>query len=299
MYMRRLLLLGAMILPAVAHGLTFQERLEDAKWTVDGDRFECRLMQPVSRFGYGGFVRRAGEKPVFRIVSGEAWLARGDALLYAARTEWQNRESDLLLGRMPVTNNERTAQSSVDQGARLLLGVLEGRAPVVRHRTVQGDRLEVRLQPVNVKEAYQNYLDCTAKLLPVNFDQVKFTQVHFDSGYQLSEQAMAHMDILLDYIGEDKSVNRIRLDGYSDNRGDRLMNRDLSRRRALMVKNYLVAHGFDEEAIMVRFHGERYAAKPNNSDANRAANRRVTIQLERVDDRYDLTEAQQTEQLDL
>lgn len=298
--MRRLLLLGAMVFPVLAHGLTFQERIEDAKWSVEGDRFECRLMQPVSRFGYGEFVRRAGEKPVFRIVTREAWLARGDALLYAAAADWRgNKESDLLLGRMPVTNNERTAQSNVDQGGRLLTGVLEGRAPVVRHKTVQGERLEVRLQPVNVKEAYQQYLDCTAKLLPVNFDQAKFTQVHFDTGYELNERAMAHIDILLDYMSEDKSVNRIRLDGYSDSRGDRLMNRDVSRRRALMVKNYLVAHGFDEDAIVVRFHGERYSAKPNNNDANRAANRRVTIQLERVDERYELTEEQKTERLDL
>lgn len=298
--MRRLLLLGAMVFPVLAHGLTFQERIEDAKWSVEGDRFECRLMQPVSRFGYGEFVRRAGEKPVFRIVTREAWLARGDALLYAAAADWRgNKESDLLLGRMPVTNNERTAESNVDQGGRLLTGVLEGRAPVVRHKTVQGERLEVRLQPVNVKEAYQQYLDCTAKLLPVNFDQAKFTQVHFDTGYELNERAMAHIDILLDYMSEDKSVNRIRLDGYSDSRGDRLMNRDVSRRRALVVKNYLVAHGFDEDAIVVRFHGERYPAKPNNNDANRAANRRVTIQLERVDERYELTEEQKTERLDL
>lgn len=80
--MRRLLLLGAMVFPVLAHGPTFQERIEDAKWSVEGDRFECRLdATVVSRFGYGEFVRRAGEKPVFRIVTREAWLARGDALL--------------------------------------------------------------------------------------------------------------------------------------------------------------------------------------------------------------------------
>ncbi len=33
--------------------------------------------------------------------------------------------------------------------------------------------------------------------------------------------------------------------------------------------------------ITTRYHGERYPVKPNNSAANRAANRRVTIRLER------------------
>lgn len=298
--MRRSLLLGAVLWPLWAHGLTFQEPIEDVKWAVEGDRFECRLIQPVSRFGRGEFVRRAGEKLVFRVVAAEPWLARGEANLYAAATGWQARESDLLLGRIPVTANERSAESSQDQAGRLLTGMLEGRAPVIRHRTVQGDRLEVRLQPVNVKDAYQQYLDCTNGLLPVNYDQAKFTLVRFDGGsYELSERARAHLDILVDYMNEDKSVNRIRLDGYSDSSGDRLLNRDVSRRRALMVKNYLVAHGFDEDAIIIRFHGERYPAKPNNSVANRAANRRVTIELERVDETYALTREQEEERMDL
>lgn len=298
--MRRLLLLGILACPLLAHGLTFQERLEKAGWEVDGDRFECRLTQPVTGFGHGEFVRRAGEKPVFRLVAQEAWLARGNASLYAAANSWQSRESDLQLGSLPVTNNERSAQSSQQQAGRLLSGLLEGRAPVIRHRTVQGERLEVRLQPVRFREAYQEYLDCAARMLPVNFDQARFTLVRFeDGGHDLSERAMAHLDILLDYMHEDTTVNRIRLDGYSDSSGDRLSNRDLSRRRALVVKNYLQAKGFDGDAITVRFHGERYPAKPNNSAANRAENRRVTIQLERVDERYALTEEQEQERMDL
>lgn len=297
--MRRLFWLGILAVPVLVHGLTFQERIEDVTWEVEGDRFECRLIQPVPRFGYGMFVRRAGEKPVFRIVTSEAWLARGEATLYAAAATWRGGDSDLLLGNMPVASNERSAESSQTQAGRLLTGVLEGRSPVVRHKTTQGDRLEIRLHPVNVQDAYQDYLNCTAKLLPVNFDQAKFTLVSFDEGHDLSDRAMAHLDILLDYISEDKTVNRIRLDGHSDSTGDRLVNRDLSRRRALVVKNYLVSKGFAEDAIIVRFHGERYPAKPNNSAANRAANRRVTILLERFDERFSLTPEQEEERLDL
>lgn len=297
--MRRFFWLGILAVPVLVQALTFQERIEDVKWEVEGDRFECRLSQPVPRFGHGMFVRRAGEKPVFRIVTREAWLARGEATLYAAAATWRGGESDLLLGRMPVTGNERSAESDQKQAGRLLTGILEGRSPVVRHKTAQGDPVEIRLHPVNVQEAYQDYLDCTAKLLPINFDQARFTMVRFDEGYDLSERAMAHLDILLDYMAEDKTVNRIRLDGHSDSSGDRLLDRDLSRRRALVVKNYLMSKGIVEDAIIVRFHGERYPAKPNNSEANKAANRRVTIQLERFDERFSLTPEQEQEKLDL
>ena len=52
-------------LPAMA--LTFQTRLENIEWTVAGDQFECRLTQPITDFGAGEFVRRAGEQPTFRL----------------------------------------------------------------------------------------------------------------------------------------------------------------------------------------------------------------------------------------
>ncbi|KAI1695861.1 hypothetical protein Ddc_20886 [Ditylenchus destructor] len=39
-------------LPAMA--LTFQTRLENIEWKVEGDQFECRLTQPITDFAYNG-----------------------------------------------------------------------------------------------------------------------------------------------------------------------------------------------------------------------------------------------------
>ena len=72
------------------------------------------------------------------------------------------------------------------------------------------------------------------------------------------------------------------LDGYSDNSGNRLTNRELSRRRALAVMNYLQENGLQESQITMRFHGEQYPLVPNTSAANRAKNRRVSVRLERM-----------------
>ncbi|MFL6536292.1 MAG: OmpA family protein, partial [Pseudomonas sp.] len=70
--------------------------------------------------------------------------------------------------------------------------------------------------------------------------------------------------------------------GHSDNSGNRLTNRELSRRRALAVMDFFKANGFQESQFTVRFHGERYPLVPNTNSANRAKNRRVVVQLERV-----------------
>ncbi|MEK8080822.1 flagellar protein MotY [Pseudomonas sp. XK-1] len=264
--------------------ISFQTRLEKVEWQVEGDQFECRLSQPITDFGSGVFVRRAGEQVTFRMQARERWLGAGSATLLAAAAPWQPGRGDINLGAVSVGSSEVLFNSSQEQGARLLTGLLEGRSPLLRHRTAQGgEAIEVRLLPARFHKAYNDYLACTAKLLPVNFDQVRRSQVGFPGGgVDLEPMARAKLDIILSFLKADPSVNRIQLDGHADNSGNRLINRDLSRRRALAVMEYLKANGVPAENITLRFHGERYPLVPNNSEANRAKNRRVNVQLERA-----------------
>lgn len=263
--------------------ITFQTRLEKVEWTVEGDQFECRLAQPITDFGAGEFVRRAGEQATFRLKAREHWLGVGSATLLAAASPWQPGRGDINLGVVSVGAGEVPFNSSQQQAGRLLTGLLEGRSPLIRHRTLQGgDALEVRLLPAKFGKAYNDYMACTAKLLPVNFEQIKQAQIGFPGeGAVLDDLARAKLDIILQFLKADPSVNRIQLDGHSDNSGNRLTNRDLSRRRALAVQDYLKANGVPQEQITLRFHGERYPIAPNNSPLNRAKNRRVTLRLER------------------
>lgn len=268
-------------LPAAA--ITFQTRLEKVEWKVDGDIFECRLSQPITDFGSGEFVRRAGEQATFRLKVRERWMGTGSATLLAAAAPWQPGRGDINLGSVSVATGEVPFNSSQDQAGRLLTGLMEGRSPVVRHRARSGNEpVEIRLLPTKFRQAYNDYLTCTAKLLPVNFEQIQKTQVGFPgSGTDLDDMARAKLDIILEYIKADPSVNHIELDGHSDNGGNRLTNRDLSRRRALAVADYLKANGIPEAQIVVRFHGEQYPLVPNKGEANRAKNRRVAISLSR------------------
>ncbi|MCF8990784.1 OmpA family protein, partial [Pseudomonas carnis] len=52
-------------LPAAA--LTFQTRLENIEWKVEGDQFECRLTQPSTALGPGGLIRRAAAPATIRL----------------------------------------------------------------------------------------------------------------------------------------------------------------------------------------------------------------------------------------
>lgn len=269
-------------LPAMA--LTFQTRLESIEWKVEGDQFECRLIQPITDFGSGEFVRRAGEQATFQLKSTSHRLGTGSATLLAAAAPWQPGRGDINLGAVRVSRGSVLFNSSQGQAGRLINGLLDGRSTVVRNYSGEaGQPTEVRLLPVKFARAYADYQACAAKLLPMNYDQVRKTQVGFPGGgVELDADARARLDVILDFIKADPSVNHIELNGHSDNSGNRLTNRDLSRRRALAVMEYLKAKGIPEQQITLRFHGERYPLAPNSSSANRSRNRRVNILLERV-----------------
>ncbi|MGE8334661.1 flagellar protein MotY [Pseudomonas laurylsulfatiphila] len=267
-------------LPAMA--LTFQTRLESIEWTVEGDKFECRLAQPITDFGSGEFVRKAGEQATFRLKAYNPMLGGGSATLLAAAAPWQPGRDDINLGTVRIGSGNVLFNSSQVQAGRLISGLMDGRSPVVRHSSGDGRVSEVRLLPVRFTQAFADYQGCVAKLLPQNFEQVKQSQIGFPGGgIELDSAAKAKLQVMLEYMRADPTVNHIELDGHSDNSGNRLTNRDLSRRRALAVMEFFKANGIQESQITLRFHGERYPLAPNTNNANRAKNRRVAVRLER------------------
>jgi outer membrane protein OmpA-like peptidoglycan-associated protein len=268
-------------LPAMA--LTFQTRMESIEWTVEGDKFECRLTQPITDFGSGEFVRRAGEQATFRLKAYNAMIGGGSATLLAAAAPWQPGRGDINLGSVRIGSGNVLFNSSQVQAGRLLSGLMDGRSPVVRHYSGDGLVSEVRLLPVKFSKAFNDYQGCVAKLLPKNFQQIRQSEIGFPGeGLDLDAQAKAQLQVMLDFMKADPTVNHVELDGHSDNSGNRLTNRDLSRRRALAVMEFFKANGVQESQITLRFHGERYPLAPNTNAANRAKNRRVIVQLARV-----------------
>jgi outer membrane protein OmpA-like peptidoglycan-associated protein len=269
-------------LPAMA--LTFQTPLESIEWTVEGDKFECRLTQPVTDFGSGEFVRRAGEQATFRLNAYNSMIGGGSATLLAAAAPWQPGRGDINLGSVRLGSGNVLFNSSQAQAGRLISGLIDGRSPVIRHASGDGRVSEVRLLPVKFSKAFNDYQSCVAKLLPKNFEQVKQSEITFTGaeGIDLDARAKAQLQVMLEFMKADPSVNHIELDGHSDNSGNRLANRELSRRRALAVMDFFKANGIQESQITMRFHGERYPVAPNTNAANRAKNRRVAVRLERV-----------------
>ena len=63
--------------------------------------------------------------------------------------------------------------------------------------------------------------------------------------------------------------------GYTDNIGSDVYNQNLSRRRAQVVKDYLVRQGIAADRLIVRGFGETQPIASNETEDGRAKNRRV------------------------
>jgi OOP family OmpA-OmpF porin len=68
---------------------------------------------------------------------------------------------------------------------------------------------------------------------------------------------------------------RIEIQGHTDNKGAAAYNLKLSDRRAASVRKYLVAHGVATDRLVSRGYGLTRPIVPNDTEQNRALNRRV------------------------
>ena len=111
---------------------------------------------------------------------------------------------------------------------------------------------------------------CTTAFNGINFDFDKAT-IRPDSTPELEK-------ILALFAGD--AAYAAEVGGHTDNVGQPDYNQRLSAERASSVKEWLVAHGVAESRITTRGYGDSKPLVPNDTEGNRAKNRRVELQRE-------------------
>jgi outer membrane protein OmpA-like peptidoglycan-associated protein len=99
--------------------------------------------------------------------------------------------------------------------------------------------------------------------------------VYFETNkYSINSNSKLALDKLQQIFAEYPETN-IRIEGHTDNVGTNAYNTRLSKRRADAVGNALKADGVGASRVIIRWYGESQPIVENNSDGNRALNRRV------------------------
>ncbi|MBT00344.1 MAG: OmpA family protein [Oceanospirillaceae bacterium] len=263
--------------------VTFRASIDESRWEMESSRFSCRLRQEVPAYGIATFEHPAGEAVRFALTPIQKEQVVGRATLIAEASDWQPGIEPQVLGQVEPAESG-LIEVAPELAQNMLAALFRGMTPTFNTENWYGtpDTLKVGISAANFQSAYTDYLNCVAGLLPVNFRQIARTAILFPSGAsELSPATRERLDLIALYVSADDSIQSIYVDGHSDNLGRRLLNRDLSKRRAEVVTRYLVQLGVPEDKIVTRYHGERYPVVPNTSAENRARNRRVTVRLER------------------
>lgn len=281
------LTLGA-VLPVYSMAGSYGAGIDNSQWYLAESVFECSLVHEVPGYGRAVFRHRAGEKLSFFLES-EAHLMRpGRGSLVVEAPSWRPGVAARPVGVVKVTEGRRPVSLDTRQAVILAQSLLEGMQPTVtRDSWYDGNPVRVQVSNINFNGQYQRYRSCAANLLPVNIDQVGRSRVAFATGSKkLSKTDMNQLDNIVAYIMADSTVERVFVDGHTDDVGSRIDNRALSEDRANVVAEYLKNRGVDPDLITIRSHGDRYPAS-----RRRAENRRTTIRLQREGDRPELQQA--------
>jgi outer membrane protein OmpA-like peptidoglycan-associated protein len=104
-----------------------------------------------------------------------------------------------------------------------------------------------------------------------------------DSRINETAQTMEILDKLADLMKKHPEVTKLRIEGHTDNVGSKKLNSKLSKARADAVAKWLSGHEVEEKRLVTIGYGSKRPLKPNDSEANRALNRRTEYYVEELD----------------
>ncbi len=274
----------AMAGPVAADYRYIQAPIETAGWAAGGDRLQCVLTHVIPGYGQVDFLRRPKHGLIFRVQVLRGPKQGGTARLVSLPPEWKHHTLPRNLGTVPVVPGKTPFYLNNGWARRLLAELETGMTPVLRYRDWAdgSDIVEVRVQSLRFGEAWSQFQFCEQKLLNYDFADVRHTVFLYGFGKTGLDAAMrSRLDQIVEYIGLDPSVKRIRVDGWTDSKGFARINIKVARKRAQAVRDYLVGKGLPAEMIQVIAHHEKDVKFSNRTQAGRNANRRVEVTLYR------------------
>lgn len=263
----------------------FHPRMDVARWDWDASLLVCRLRQDIPFLGRAEFETWSGGQLQFQLRSPRPPAASdGTVELWSEAPVWRPGTPSRPIGTVALSEGPVPLTVETTLSKRLLAELFRGESVRMASEawySAEQQSTEVGLSSVNFRAAYASYTECLANLMPVDFASLERSRIHFDSDKdEINDGALRWLRTLGDFVSRSPDVEKVFIDGHTDNTNTTTYNVDLSRRRAEAVQASLVRLGVDPERFVVRYHGERYPVRPNSTSAGKQANRRVTVRLQ-------------------
>ncbi len=108
------------------------------------------------------------------------------------------------------------------------------------------------------------------------------SKIQFSAGSaDLSNTAKSELDKIFTFLNTNKGVE-IEFDGFTSSEGEINFNKELSLKRVDACKEYLTDKGIEEKRIYTVGYGPEKPIAPNDTETNRAKNRRVEMKVTKI-----------------
>lgn len=258
--------------------------MDEVDWEYKGSSLLCNLeyINP----SYGKFYFRSEEREQ---VSFNASLTKASknwrfGQLFSMPPPWDSRHqprqvTDIALinnNKVSFTRNVDTLLADIGTGNWLQFSMI-GSKPSAK--------VTYRVPTTRIHDVVEAFRECQSLLPNMTYAQARDIVLSFQSGQtSLSAKQLTTLSDLNSYLKADPNIDKILIDGYTDNVGAQVANLKLSKQRAELVAHQIEQLGVNRQSIEVRSHGSRYPIASNTTKQGQAKNRRVTIRLVRKDE---------------
>jgi OmpA-OmpF porin, OOP family len=162
------------------------------------------------------------------------------------------------------------------------LAVVQAGAPGYSSAQVSVDVVgDESSEPVELRLRRSAAVAFTGKMIREG-DKITLNKIQFDvNSAQLRPEGMAELDRVAAFLKENEGAE-IELSGHTSSEGGAALNRDLSFRRVFACKAYLAKQEIGDSRITTVGHGPDFPVAPNDTEANRALNRRVEMRITKL-----------------
>lgn len=259
----------------------FQPAITDTQWEVNQSPLFCRLTQPINDFGHAMFEQKAGGdfSLVFTTYSQPA--IEGHIKFQVAQATWQNDIERHQLSIMKTQTGQMQFKLLGVAARQALNHINEGRFPIITYTSRHSQQaIHVLMSTVHLKDYLPKFEQCLAQLFSHSFEDLQYLTIHFElEQSQLGDNEIKALQLIVDYLKIDASVNKIQIIGHTDNHGKRKLNQILSEARANSIKQFFLDSGIEESKLVTLAKLEQQPIKSNKTQQGRAYNRRAEIIL--------------------
>ncbi|MGX5913621.1 OmpA family protein [Aliidiomarina sp. Khilg15.8] len=260
--------------------------LDSSEWRVsEYSPVQCTLEHEIPRYGNVRFVSEADRSMNMRLQLDMLRLpdTYDVASIKSVAPQWRPGVASQPLGDMDMYR-----QFSSELGKQMAWTILteleKGMHPTFQYQDWHNrrDSINVRVSAVNFHDRYEDFLQCVSNLLPYSFEDISFTVLNYQERTEdLTNPSKRRLLQISEYLRHDNAIELVLVDAHTDSYGPFEENEELSQRRAESVKSFLLEHGVNESQIRISAHGERRQVAGNDSELERATNRRVVVQMKR------------------